>query len=136
MNGTLTESDRCAPAPTRARVQALRGAITLPEDSAAAMTDAVTELLREMLAVNGLTPDSVISAFFSVTPDIRSIHPATAARTIGWDEVPMLCIAEMDVDGALPLCVRVLLHVEPANGSRARHLYLREAEGLRPDLRA
>lgn len=135
MNGTLTETERVAPPPPpRARVQALRGAITLREDSAPAMREAVTELLHELLAANDLAPDYVISAFFSVTPDIRSIHPATAARAIGWDDVPMLCVAEMDVDGALPLCVRVLLHVELANGARARHVYLREAVGLRPDL--
>ncbi|MBP7603818.1 MAG: chorismate mutase, partial [Spirochaetes bacterium] len=48
---------------------------------------------------------------------------------------PLMCTREIPVPGSLPLCVRVLLHV---NSDRPQediiHLYLREARKLRPDL--
>ena len=60
--------------------------------------------------------------------------PAAAARSIGWTDVPMLCMAEMEVTEPLSRCVRVLLHVAVADGRRLRPVYLREARALRPDL--
>jgi len=76
-----------------------------------------------------------VSAFFTMTPDLRSEFPARAARDLGWDDVPMLCTTEVDVRGALPRCIRALVH---ASSDRprgdVRHVYLRGAHVLRPDL--
>ena len=70
-----------------------------------------------------------------MTHDLRSDFPARAARELGWVDVPLLCMVEIDVPNALPRCVRVLLHIE---SSRARaeieHVYLKGARALRPDL--
>lgn len=122
---------RGAPLP----VQAVRGATTVEADDAALVHAATAELLAALLAANRLTPASVISAIFTTTPDLRSAFPARAARELGWHDVPLLCAQEIDVPGALPRCIRVLLHAVAAEAPEvAHHLYLRAAVGLRPEL--
>lgn len=101
--------------------------------------DAIREATREMLGVllerNGVAPTQIISAIFTVTPDLRSEFPAIAARELGWGEAPLLCTTEIPVPGALPRCIRVLMHVETDRPREAmRHVYLRRAAALRPDL--
>lgn len=123
-----------SPAPAAVRLRALRGATTVECDTPAAVTEAVTELLHALAAANAIAPEHVLSAIFSATPDVRSLYPATVARALGWVDVPMLCVAEMDVEGALPRCVRVLLHVAVDDGRPLRACYLRGACVLRPDL--
>ncbi len=88
-----------------------------------------------MLDANGLGVADVISIVFTATEDIKSTFPAAAARSIGFEEVPLMCAREMDVEGSLPLCVRVLMHVSRENGAGpARWVYLRGATVLREDL--
>jgi chorismate mutase len=79
-------------------------------------------------------PAQVLSAIFSATGDLRSIYPAAVARELGWHDVPMLCVREMDVDGAPGRCVRVLLHLAVERDAPLRPAYLRGARVLRPDL--
>jgi len=117
-------------------VRALRGATTVDAgtgpDSA---RDATQELLRALLEQNGLTVDDVISALFTVTPDLYSAHPARAARAAGWSEIPMLTATEAPAEQSLPRCLRVLMHVETTRPRSAmRHVYLHGARVLRPDL--
>jgi chorismate mutase len=88
-----------------------------------------------MVRRNGLTASDIVSAFFTVTPDLIAEFPARAARELGWLDVPLLCTMEIPVPGALHRCVRVLLHVESdLPRDRVVHVYLREARALRPDL--
>lgn len=116
-------------------VRAIRGATSVPDDTPEEMAVAVRELLAALRHENALRHDEVISAIFTVTPDLVSAFPAEAARGAGWDHVPLLCTTEIPVPDGLPRCLRVLLHVERHwNGARARHIYLREAARLRPDL--
>ncbi len=76
-----------------------------------------------------------MSAIFTVTPDITSEFPARAAREIGWVDVPLLCAMEIPAARGLACCIRVLLHVETTlPRSRMKHVYLRGAVALRPDL--
>jgi chorismate mutase len=113
---------------------ALRGAITVAADDPALVAEATRELLGTLLARNQLQVAQVISAFFTCTGDVVSAYPAQAARDHGWRHVPMLCAAELPVRGALPRCIRVLLHVEQPAAVPARHAYLRDAAVLRGDL--
>ena len=116
-------------------VRALRGATQLSADDPTEMAEAVVELLEQILERNQLTIDDLISVLFTATPDLTSEFPAAAARTVGLGDVPLLCAQEIDVAGALPRVVRVMLHAE---SSRPRaeivHIYLRGAEVLRKDL--
>lgn len=116
-------------------MQALRAAITLDTDSADEVTRRTSELLQALYDRNGLTHDSVISILFTATGDIRSAPPAAAARKFGLSNVPLLCASEMPVEGSLPLCIRLMLHVDSDIGrSDLRHVFLRGATVLRPDL--
>ena len=116
-------------------MHALRGATTVAVDEAVLIHSATSELLTTLMERNGLGVDRIISAIFTVTPDLRSEFPARAARDLGLDEVPMICAQEIPVPGALPRCIRVLLHVTgpPAFG-RGVPVYLGWAISLRPDL--
>ncbi|HEU4563728.1 MAG TPA: chorismate mutase [Gemmatimonadaceae bacterium] len=113
---------------------AVRGATTVAADTKAELHAATRELLAELLARNAITADDVVSAVFTVTPDLTSDFPATAARAMGWTDVPLLSASEIAVAGALPRCIRVLLqvHTPPPVGG-VRHAYLGEATRLRPD---
>jgi monofunctional chorismate mutase len=126
-------ADRHSPPITTLR--AIRGATSVGYDDSASVLEATRELLMEIVARNAIGPEQVISAIFTMTPDLNSVFPACAARELGWTEVPLLCASEIPVPGSLPRCVRVLLHVEvPATSARMCHVYLREAVALRPDL--
>lgn len=118
-----------------AGIRAVRGATTVARDEAALVRDATRELLLAMLAGNELHAGDLVSAIFTVTPDLASEFPACAARALGWHDVPLLCAQEIGVPRSLPRCIRVLLHVHSSRDRTAiRHVYLRDAVGLRPDL--
>ena len=118
----------------RMPLRALRGATTVAADDASLLADATQELLRTLVERNALQTPQVISAFFTCTTDLTSAYPAQAARDMGWTHVPMLCAAELPVRGALPRCIRVLVHVDLLDDAPSRHAYLREAAALRGDL--
>jgi chorismate mutase len=112
-------------------VKAIRGAITVADNTAGAIAEATTTLLAEIAARNRLSPDEVVSLFFTLTPDLNADFPARSARAAGW-EVPMLDTQEIGVPDALERCLRVLIHVQ--RDAPVRHAYLRGAAELRPDL--
>lgn len=117
------------------QVRAVRGATTVEVDTADAVSTRVNELLGEIFASNSLTGDELISVIFTATDDIHSAFPAAAARDFGLRDVPLLCARELDVDGAVPLCIRVLVHLNTtADRSELRHVYLHGATKLRNDL--
>lgn len=119
----------------RSQVAAIRGATTVEQDSRESLREATSELLAALAEANGISPADVISAIFTATPDLTSDFPAVAARATGWEGVPLLCTREMAVTGALPRCLRVLLHIMVPDATwRPRHIYLRDAAGLRPDI--
>jgi chorismate mutase len=117
------------------RLHALRGATTVERDDSASVLGATRELLELLTRRNALTSADVVSALFTVTADLRSEFPARAARELGWLDVPLLCMTEIPVPGALPHCIRVLLHVESERDREdIGHVYLHGARVLRPDL--
>src|SRR5690606_2191764 len=87
---------------THTRLRALRGAITVDQDTPQAVEAAVAALSSASQGATCLSPDDVRSASFAVTPDMRSRSRATAARSRGWDQVPMLCVAGLMVEDAMP----------------------------------
>lgn len=117
-------------------VRAVRGAITVEENSRKAIDEATQYLLKEILKKNKLNPDQIISSFFTLTQDLNAGFPAAAARKLpGWDKIPMLCAGEAAIPGELPMCIRVMLHCySPGTKQEIKHVYLRRARVLRPDL--
>jgi chorismate mutase len=116
-------------------VRAIRGATTLERDEREHLHERTRELVEGMLSDNDIKADDVISVFFTCTPDIVSDFPAAAARTLGFGAVPLMCAQEMAVPGALPLVVRVMMHVEmDRSRDTVSHVYLHDAVSLRRDL--
>ena len=116
-------------------VRAIRGAIQLEVDEREHLLSAVDELIRAILAENLLATDDLISMLFTATPDVRSEFPALAARPLGIGDVPLLCTQELDIEGAMPRVIRVMVHAETAmTKADVRHVYLRGAAALRRDL--
>jgi chorismate mutase len=119
---------------TTTKLIAIRGAIDIPTDTPDEISTAVIDLVRQIMDRNHLTPEAIVSAQFTVTPDVKTAFPAKAARAAGWTAVPMLCTLEIDVPGALKRCIRVMLHANVPASQVADHVYLRGAVALRPDL--
>jgi chorismate mutase len=117
------------------RVRAARGAIHVDEDSSDEVLSATERLLTQMLERNEVAADDIVSAFFTVTDDLRSAYPAEAARRMGLGRVPLLCAQEIPVEGSMRQVIRVLLQFHTARGpAEVKHVYLDGAETLRDDL--
>jgi len=116
-------------------VRGLRGATTVDADTTEQVTARVVDLIEDMLTRNDLDKESIVSILFTATDDIHSMFPATAARTVGLGDVPLICARELDVTGGTPLCIRILMHIY-TDKSRAElhHVYHHGARNLRDDL--
>ncbi|MBW4636610.1 MAG: chorismate mutase [Iphinoe sp. HA4291-MV1] len=117
------------------KVRAIRGATTASENSIAAIREAVNELLDALEADNQLEPSEIFNVIFSVTRDLDAVFPAQIARQRpNWNNVPLLDVQQMHVDGSLERCIRILLQFNtPDPNIKIYHPYLRGAKNLRPD---
>ncbi|KQY54424.1 MULTISPECIES: chorismate mutase [unclassified Nocardioides] len=116
-------------------VRAVRGATQLEDDVREHMLERVAEMVQDVMASNGLEVDDFISVIFTATDDLNSEFPAYAARRLGFDDVPLICARELEIDGSMPRVVRMMAHVE-TDLPRAdiTHVYLHGAANLRRDL--
>ena len=113
----------------------VRGATTVEVNSAEEIRASTRELLMAMVAENGIAVEDIASVIFTSTSDLDAAYPAVVAREMGWGQTPLLCTQEMRVVGSLARCIRVLLHWNTEEApSEVIHIYLREAQALRPDL--
>ncbi len=112
---------------------AIRGATTIEKDTPIEIKEATVELMNELIAQNSLKPENMVSVLFTATKDIRSAYPGKYLREVlGITDVPILHFQEMDVQGAIGLCIRVMIHYDaPVRGTS---VYLRKSKSLRPDL--
>ena len=116
-------------------VRGIRGATTVESNDATEIKEATQELLHIILAENALSTEDLVSAIFTVTPDLNADFPASSAREIGWELVPLLCATEIPVPSGLSRCIRVLIHVNTTRSqTEIVHVFLRNAKALRKDL--
>lgn len=117
-------------------IRGVRGAITIEKDQAELVLKETAQLMEKLIDANHIDVENVASVIVSTTPDIISTFPAKAVRTLpNWDYVPVMCMHEMNVPGALPLCIRVLVHLNTEVAQKdIQHVYLNDAVKLRPDL--
>lgn len=116
-------------------LRAIRGAIQLDSDEREHLLKSTAELLSKTLHANNVDNSQLVSIMFTATPDITSEFPALAARELGLEDVPLMCFVEMDVKGALPRVIRVLINADlDVPRSEIQHVYLRGATALRLDL--
>lgn len=112
----------------------VRGATTVDADEREAVLRSTRELFALLIRLNDIQSEDVASVIFTTTPDLISVFPATAARQLGWLDVPLLCSHEISVPGSLQKCIRILIHWNTDKGQKEiQHVYLREARTLRPD---
>jgi len=112
----------------------VRGAVTVAENTEEAILAATRELLQVIIKRNEMHPDDIASVYFTTTADLTATYPALAARQMGWHDLALLCGHEMAVPGGLKMCIRVLIHWNtPRSAKEIVHVYLREAQALRPD---
>jgi chorismate mutase len=117
------------------QVRGVRGATCAAANSKEAIVNATRQVLLRMVADNAIQPDDIASVFYSTTRDLNAEFPAIAARQLGWTDVPMMCMHEMEVPGSLPMCIRVMIHWNTdRRPAEIRHVYTNGAERLRPDL--
>jgi chorismate mutase len=116
------------------KLRALRGAITVDANDSDQILDATEELVRAVLDENALDHDNLVSCIFTCTSDLNAEFPAVAARRMGLSDVPLLCAREIEVPDALPRVIRLMLHAYMDDGTKSKHVYLREATALRKDL--
>ncbi len=117
-------------------VRGIRGATTVDIDTPEEIRAATRELLIAVLKANQVEQfDELASVFLTTSHDLTSAFPAAAARELGMDLVPLLCATEIAVPGAMPRCIRVLMHINTDRSQQEiTHVYLREAQKLRPDM--
>lgn len=116
-------------------VRGIRGATTVEHNDAKEIQEATKELLQMILNENSLCTEDLVSAIFTVTPDLNADFPASSARAIGWQLVPLLCATEIPVPGSLQYCIRVLIHANiDCSQKDIRHIFLHNAAMLRKDL--
>jgi chorismate mutase len=113
----------------------IRGAITSEGDDAEAVEAAATELLDRLVDANGLALEDLAAVIFTLPEDLAGSNPAARARAHGWSAVPLLVVKEHGGDITVPRCLRVLVLWNTTRPQRdIRHVYLRGAAALRPDL--
>lgn len=112
----------------------IRGATTIGADTKEEISFAVKELLDTVFSVNDLQASDVSGFLFSLTTDVHSYHPAKAARECGYDFAPLFAAIEPDIDGGLPLCIRLVLFTNLPKEKKIEHVYLKGAKTLRKDL--
>jgi chorismate mutase len=117
------------------KVRAIRGATTASENTGEAIQKAVTELLDALETHNQLDPEDIVSVIFTTTRDLDATFPAAIARQRpNWENVPLLDVQQMHVEGSIKRCIRVLIHLNtPKLQVEMYHPYLRDAKNLRPD---
>ena len=118
------------------KTRAIRGAISVNDNTPESLEKATIELISEILEKNSIDKEDIISVIFTLTSDLDAAFPAKFARLqLGWDDIAMICTYEIPVPGSLPKCMRVLMHINSKlEKSRIKHVYMGKAANLRPDL--
>jgi chorismate mutase len=118
------------------QVRGIRGATTAAKDEAEEILQATAGLLKALMSANpSLTTEQIGGVLFTVTEDLAAEFPAKAARQMGWQQVPLMCMREIPVPGSLARCIRVLIFWNTDLQQKdINHIYLGDASSLRPDL--
>jgi len=116
-------------------VRAIRGAITVKNNEKTEIWEATEEMVNAIINENNLDLNDLISITFTLTPDLNACYPAVRVREMGITNVPLMNMSELAVAGALEKCIRVIIETNSEKSlDEIKHIYLREAKRLRPDL--
>jgi chorismate mutase len=116
------------------QARGIRGAAPVRANTRAAIAEAGRSLALKLVRANRIAPRDIACVIFTLTPDLNAAFPASAVRRMkgGWEQVPLICAREIDVPGAMPGLLRILMI---ANSSlpqaKIRHIYVGRASRLR-----
>lgn len=113
-------------------MKAIRGATTVDKDCEEEIKKAVKELLSQTVKKNKLEREEMVCILFTNTSDIHSYYPAKAAREAGFYTCALFSSAEPEMEGALPLCIRIMILADIDR--EPIHVYMNRASGLRKDI--
>lgn len=117
------------------KVRGVRGAVRVSQNNAEEILNATHELVIKIMTDNEISTEDIAGAFFTTTDDLNAAFPAQAARSIGFQFVPMMCSSEINVPESMSRVIRVMLLVNTEKKQEEiKHIYLGETKRLRPDL--
>jgi len=116
-------------------VRGIRGATTVEHNDRVEILEGTKELLKTIIEENEVLVEDIAGIHFSMTEDLDQEFPALAARQLGWRYIPMICYNEITTPNGLKKCIRLLMYVNTTKPQeKIKHIYLKEAKNLRPDL--
>jgi len=116
------------------KITAIRGATTSEGNSEIFIKKAVIELIQELISLNDLEEENIISITFTVTKDLTSCFPAAIARRyFNFDSVAFLDCQQMFVPDDMNFCIRLMALVNLESRRQPIHPYLNGSSKLRPD---
>ncbi|NLJ50201.1 MAG: chorismate mutase [Candidatus Atribacteria bacterium] len=119
-------------------MRGIRGAITVERDDADEIAVATLHLFETMMEKNRLKTDDITAIFITVTHDLKSTFPARAIRQVEkYRFLPIMCAQEIPVENAVKRCIRLMMiaFCPQIRHEAIHHVYLRDAQILREDLR-
>ncbi len=114
--------------------KAIRGAITVEENTEESIVENTKNVLEKIIKDNQLKSHDMVSVIFTATRDLTKIYPARVARDLGLTSVPLMCMQEMYVENSLEKCIRLLITINCEKDFKVKHVYMKGAAALRPDL--
>ncbi|WP_446899637.1 chorismate mutase [Clostridium sp. LBM24168] len=117
---------------------ALRGATTISENTELEIKNASIELFSEIIKLNNIDFNDILSIEISCTKDINKAYPGKFIREyFKLNHVSIMHFNEMEVDknlnGYIPLCIRFLILAD-LKKDKNKFVYLKGAKKLRKDL--
>ncbi len=114
----------------------IRGAITIETDTPEQIERATVELYSKIKELNKIQSEDISHIVFTLTKDLKSAYPAKFLRQhFEVPYVPLMCMNELEIDGSLKKCLRMLVVVNTEKSQKdIQHVYLGGAQKLRPDL--
>ena len=118
-------------------LRGIRGAATVEENSAEEIWKVSKLLVTKILSANSILLDNVGAIIFTSTKDLTAAFPTAGLRQLpGFNFVPLFDAQETFVEGAMPMCIRVLILADLDKELKdIHHVYLGDAKLLRPDLK-
>ena len=115
---------------------AVRGAVC-SENTKEEITKNVCTLFNQIVTLNSLSADDIVSVQFTLTKEITVLNPATALRlgntVIDTKELALFCSQEAYIEGGMKNVIRLLVTTYAPENIEKQNVYLNGAEKLRPD---